>query len=197
MKAFSKFGLLLAVGLMTCAALAASAQAQVSINPDNTAIVGTATNPTINYEGTVWQCNTGTASGTTGTDSAVVDVGLTFSGNCNAAGLSATVTCNGTARLRALTANTNLGEIDRLNEGFVCELTMSGICTITFAEQELPRPVAPNRNSANLLNEGGATVIDADLDVNVTRIGSTFCGPRSGVMGISANFDLVPDVSFD
>jgi hypothetical protein len=195
MKALSKFGLLLAVGLMACAALAASAQAQVSINPDNTAIVGRATNPTFDYEGSLWRCNTATASGTTGTDSAVVDVGLTFSGNCNNHGLSFTVTCDGQARLRALTADTNLGEIDRLNEGFVCNFTISGVCTITFAEQELPIPGGVHQ--ANLLNEGGATVIDTNLDVNVTRIGSTLCGPASGVAGFLGDFDMVPDVSFD
>jgi hypothetical protein len=194
MKAFSKFGLLLAVGLMACAALAASAQAQ-TVNPDNTAIVGTATNPTLDYEGTIVRCNTGTASGTTGTDSAIVDVGLTFSGNCNIAGLAATVTCNGQARLRALTADTNLGEADELLSGFSCVVTVSGVCTVTVAAQQLP--ISGGVNSANLLNEGGATAIDANVDVNASRTGSTLCGPATGVGGFTGVYDLNPDVSFD
>jgi hypothetical protein len=148
MKAFSKFGLLLAVGLMACAALAASAQAQ-TVNPDNTAIVGTATNPTLDYEGTIVRCNTGTASGTTGTDSPIVDVGLTFSGNCNIAGLAATVTCNGQARLRALTADTNLGEIDRLNEGFVCNFTISASARSPSRSRSCPSPVASTRRTSS------------------------------------------------
>jgi len=179
---------------MACAALAASAQAQV-VNPPNTPVVGTATNPTLDYEGTIVRCNTGTASGTTGSNSPIVDVSLTFSGNCNIAGLGATVTCNGQARLRALNATTNAGEVDELLTGFSCVVTVSGVCTVTVAAQQLP--ITGGINQANLLNEGGATAIDANVDVAASRTGSSLCGPATGVGGFTGVYDLNPDVSFD
>jgi hypothetical protein len=196
MKAFSKFGLLLAVALMACAALAVSAQAQ-TINPDNTLITGTAADPTLNYEGTIVVCDTGTAIGTTGTDSAVVDVEVQFFDNCNVNGLGATVDCteDEVTRLRALTADTNLGEVDELLTGFSCVVTVPGVCTVTVGAQQLP--ISGGQNSANLLNEGGATVIDADVDVNATRVGSSLCGPTNGVMALTADYDVDPDISFD
>jgi hypothetical protein len=212
-NARSRLALQLAGTLLIAAMTAGGAQAQ-TIHPSNTTITGTAVDPTINYEGTIWVCDTGTAVGETGADLDYVNLELDFFGNCNVNGLGATITCSeasdydeedgdknplGTARLRALTGDTNLGEVDRLNEGFFCDIVITGLCTITFAEQELPIDLGGvlGANSANLLNEGGATVIDADVDVNATRVGSSLCGPTNGVMALTADYDVDPDISFD
>ena len=224
MKAHSRFGLVLAVGLIPCVAFAAVARADhgaVDINPDQTEIVGTASNPTMNYEGTVFRCDTGTARGFTNLDSDVVNVELAFAGNCNIAGLSFRVTCStasdpstndnewgevGTARLHALNPSTNDGEVDRLNTGFFCDLTIPGACIITFAAQDLPSNVdgTPGRDQADLLNEGPETpptpvddVIDSLVDVEASRTGSSLCGPAQGDFGIDNDYLLDTNVFFD
>ena len=202
MKAVSKFGLLLAAALMACAALAVGAQAQ-TINPDNTAIEGVAQNPTLNYEGTEIVCPEGTANGTTGQDSAIVDVSLTFGppGECTIAEtLPASVVCDGTAGLQATDAVNNLGIVDALNPGFLCTVTVLGVCEVTVAEQDLPSNVdgTPGRQQANLLNEGsnGDEAIDSLVDVEASSNNAT-CGPAQGDGGFSAVYELDTAVSFD
>lgn len=180
--------------------MTASAQAQV-IHPNDTDVFGQAANPTLDYEGATVVCDTGTASGHTGIDVDFVNLELEFFGNCNVSGLAATVTCTdasgtdngvGTARLQALDATTNAGTIDRLNTGFQCDVVVAGICTITVAAQELPIP--GGISEGNLLDEGGADPsIDADVDVNASRTGSTLCGPATGVGGFTGIYAVDPD----
>lgn len=201
MKAVSRFSLLLAVGLVTCAAFAASAQA-VEINPAGTLITGTADNPTLNYGSQVVQCDTGTAIGTTGDPASdVVDVEVQFQSPCSIqpVGLNASTTCaNGDfTRLRALTSDTNLGEVDELLTGFQCQVVVLGVCTITVGPQQLP--ISGGTNAANLLNEGsnGSETIAADVDVNATN-NNSLCGPTpSGTGGFAGNYVLDTAVSFD
>jgi hypothetical protein len=199
MKSLSKLGLLVAVGLLACAAMAASAQAQVDINPDNTAIVGTAESPTLNYGSALVQCDTGTAAGTTGQDSDFVDVEVQFFGNCNVNGLAAVVDCaeGDFTRLQATDATLNTGIVDALLPGFRCDVEVAGICTITVLDQDLP--ISGGGSSADLLNEGsnGLETIAADVDVNATRTGSSLCGPASGPGGFSGDYLLDTAVSFD
>jgi hypothetical protein len=200
MKVATKLGLMLSVALMAAAALAVSAQAQVDINPDNTNITGTANDPTLDYEGTEVVCDSGTAIGTTGNNSDFVDVTLDFIEPCTVGGsLNATADCgtNRDTRLRALTADTNQGEADELlaSQGFTCTVTVTGVCTITVGAQDLP--ITGGQNDADLINEGGASAINATVDVNATRSGSALCGPASGVGGFAGVYDLNPDVSFD
>jgi hypothetical protein len=224
MKALSKSGLLLVTALMACAAFAVGAQANhgaVDINPDNTEITGTASNPTLNYEGVIVRCNTGTAHGWTNNNSDIVNVELTFSGNCNIAGLSATVTCStasdpnpndnewgeiGTARLHALNPTSNTGEVDKLNTGFFCNVVVPGVCTVSVTTQDLPSNVDGNqgRVQANLLNEGAETpptpvndVIDSLVDVEASRTGSSLCGPAQGDGGFDGDYLLNKNVFFD
>jgi len=204
MKTISKFGLLLAVALMACAAVAASAQAQVAINPPNTQIIGTADSPELNYAGTIVVCDTGTAIGTTGNPSDTVDVEVQFFGNCNVNGLAATVDCAeaDVTRLRALTGDRGpsapeLGEVAALLPGFRCDVVVAGVCTITVLDQTLP--ISGGVNRADYQNEPADPLqdpsgqIDAEVDVNATRAGSSLCGPASGVGGFSGLYDLDPD----
>jgi hypothetical protein len=211
MKSVSKFGVLFAVALMACAALAVSAQAQ-TVNPDDTEITGTASNPTLDYGGTTIVCDTGTAVGRTNTDSAIVNVELEFFGNCNVGGLGATVTCSdavddpigepwnelGTAQLQATDATSNLGVVAQLNSGFFCDVVVAGICTVSVDAQDLPIP-GGGSDQANLLNEGsnGSEAIDADVDVIATN-DNTLCGPvPSGVGNFTGVYALNTAVSFD
>jgi hypothetical protein len=200
MKAASKLGLLLAVALVACTAMAVGAQAQVDIKPDNTDITGTATNPTLDYEGTTIQCNTGTAVGTTDLEASdIVNVELEFFGNCNVGGLGATVTCSdasgaddeiGTARLQATNATTNDGIVEQLNSGFSCDVVVAGICTVSVDAQELP--ITGGNDQADLLNEGsmGSEAISANVDVTATN-DNTLCGPTpSGVGNFTGVYDL-------
>ena len=223
MKAFPKAGLRLAVALAACAAFAVGAQAAhaVDIDPDNTEIRGTASNPTLNYEGTTVRCDTGTAHGFTNLNSAIVNVELTFSGNCNIAGLAATVTCStasdpnttdnewgevGTARLEALDGTTNDGRAERLNTGFFCNVVVAGVCTVSVTAQDLPSDVdgTPGRDQADLLNEGAETpptpvndVIDSLVDVEASRTGSSLCGPAQGDGGFDGDYLLDTNVFFN
>jgi len=218
MKALSKYGLLLATALVACTAFAVGAQADhevAEINPATT-ITGTASNPTLDYEGTEIVCPEGTATGTTqlGTNPVdVVNVELAFGppGECLIAGsLAASVTCStasgdndevGTARLHALSfdqgpTNPEQGEVDRLNTGFSCVVTVLGVCTVTVGAQDLT-----TNNDADLVGEGTGgdpTAINADVDVAATRTGSALCGPSSGTGGFTGSYVLDPDtVTFD
>lgn len=218
MRTLSKLGLLSAVALMACAGFEGGAQADhgaVDIHPDDTTITGTADAPTLDYEGVLYQCDTGTATGRTNIDSDIVNVELEFFGNCNVNGVGFTVSCSdasdpntgdnewdevGTARLHALNPSTNQGEFDRLNTGFQCALTYPGVCVITFAAQELPSDVDgnPGRNQADLLNEGTATPsIDAVVDFEVSRTGSSLCGPAQGDLAFTAVYALDTSIMFD
>jgi hypothetical protein len=200
MKKASKFGLLFAVALVTCAAFAAGAQA-VSINPDNTAITGTATTPTLNYGTRVVSCATGTATGTTGQDSAVVFVDIEFQEPCSIqpVGLSATAECadGEFTELEATDGNTNQGIVDELHTGFQCQVVATGVCTLNVGPQDLP--LAGGTNDADLLNEGsgGSEAINADVDVHVTN-NNTLCGPvPSGTGGFAGVYDLDTAITFD
>jgi hypothetical protein len=201
MKAASRFGLLLAVALVACTAMAVGAHAQqVDIKPDNTDITATATNPTFDYEGTTTVCNTSTAIGTTDLESTdIVNVELEFFGNCNVGGFGATVTCSdasgpvdeiGTARLQATNATTNDGIVEQLNPGFSCDFAYGGLCTVSIDAQELP--ITGGNDQADLLNEGsmGSDAISVNLDMIVTN-DNTLCGPvPSGVANLTATYDL-------
>jgi hypothetical protein len=210
MKAFSKFGLVLTVALVSVAAFAVGAQAQneVDIEPDATLITGTASSPQLDYAGTLVVCDTGTAIGTTpaATDAVQdsVDVEVQFFGNCNVNGLDATVDCAeaDVTRLHGLThdrgpTNPELGEVEALLPGFRCDVVVPGVCTITVLDQTLP--VSGGINTANLVNEGQSNAfIDADVDVNATRAGSSLCGPASGVGGFTGDYALNPtSVTFE
>ena len=98
MKAASKGVVLIAVAVSATVAMAGNAHADhgaVDIEPDNTAIAGAATNVTIDFEGTILQCDTGAVSGTTDLEvNDVVNFELEFVGNCNVGGLGANVTCS-------------------------------------------------------------------------------------------------------
>jgi hypothetical protein len=197
MKKASKFGLLFAVALVTCAAFAAGAQA-VSISPDNTTITGTADDPTLNYGTRVVQCDSGTATGTTGQDSAVVFVDIEFQEPCSIQpiGLDATAECNDGefTELEATDGNTNQGIVDELHEGFQCQVVALGVCTLTVGPQDLTA-----NNDADLLNEGsgGSEAINADVDVTVTN-NNSLCGPvPSGTGGFAGVYDLDTAITFD
>jgi hypothetical protein len=197
MKKASKFGLLFAVALVTCAAFAAGAQA-VSISPDNTTITGTADDPTLNYGTRVVQCDSGTATGTTGQDSAVVFVDIEFQEPCSIqpVGLDATAECNDGefTELEATDGNTNQGIVDELHEGFQCQVVALGVCTLTVGPQDLTA-----NNDADLLNEGsgGSEAINADVDVTVTN-NNSLCGPvPSGTGGFAGVYALDTAITFD
>jgi hypothetical protein len=197
MKKASKFGLLFAVALVTCAAFAAGAQA-VSISPDNTTITGTADDPTLNYGTRVVQCDSGTATGTTGQDSAVVFVDIEFQEPCSIQpiGLDATAECNDGefTELEATDGNTNQGIVDELHEGFQCQVVALGVCTLTVGPQDLTA-----NNDADLLNEGsgGSEAINADVDVTVTN-NNSLCGPvPSGTGGFAGVYALDTAITFD
>jgi hypothetical protein len=200
MKAFPKFGLLFAVALVACAAVAASAQA-VSISPDATPIEGIADDPTLNYGEQEVTCDTGTANGTTGTDSPTVFVDIDFQEPCGLEplGLGATTTCDDGefTELEATDGTANLGEAVELHPGFECTVVVAGICTLTVDDQTLP--FSGGSNSANLINEGsnGDEAIDADVDVEVFN-NNSLCGPvPSGSGGFAGVYELDTPVSFD
>ncbi len=95
--------------------------------------------------------------GTTGMDSDTIDVDIEFHEPCglSGSGLTAAVACadGEFTRLRALTADTNLGEVDELLAGFECTAVVPGVCTIRVGPQDLP--ISGGANSANLVDEGG------------------------------------------
>jgi opacity protein-like surface antigen len=203
MNAFSKLGLLLAVALVACAAVAASAQAVV-INPAGAQINGLATEPTLNYGEQVVTCATGTATGTLSdpaSDTVFVDVDFQEPCDLQPVNLSATADCaNGEfTELQATDATDNLGQVNELHPGFECTVVVLGICTLTVDDQELP--FMGGSRSANLLGEGGDPgdeAIDADVDVEVFN-NNALCGPTpSGSGGFAGVYELDnPDISFD
>ncbi len=199
MKKASKFGLLFAVALVTCAAFAAGAQA-VSISPDSTTITGTADNPTLNYGSRIVACDTGTATGTTGVGSPVVFVDIEFQEPCSIqpVGLDATAECadGEFTELEATDGNTDQGIVDELHEGFQCQVVALGVCTLNVGPQDLP--LSGGTNDADLLNEGsgGSEAINADVDVTVTN-NNSLCGPvPSGVGGFAGVYNLDTAIEF-
>jgi opacity protein-like surface antigen len=196
MKVVSKSGLLLAAALLACAAFAASAQAVV-INPAGTQITGEAQEPTLLYGDVLVTCTTGTAVGTTSNPASdTVNVNVQFQEPCDVNGLDAQVTCteDEVTALKALTADTNQGEVDALLTGFDCDVEVSGICTISVGAQDLSA-----NNDADLINEGsnGSETIVADVDVFATN-NNSLCGPvPSGTGNFSGNYLLDTAVSFD
>lgn len=184
MKRFSKLGLLLVVALLATAAVAMSAQAQ-TINPDATAVTGEADFPTLDYEGVPVICDTGTAAGTTGTDSdRITNLALEFFGNCGVAGiLPADVACDGTVTLIAQSASTDTGTV-HLNEGFGCEVT-TDLCVITVAG---PQTTQDNNVSLNETTD----VLSANVDVAATNDGNEICGPPSGTGNFTADYATTP-----
>jgi hypothetical protein len=139
----SRLGSALAGALLIAALAAVGAQA-VSISPDDTQLTGTADNPTFNYGTRVVQCDSATATGTTGRDSPAVFVEIEFQEPCSLqpVGLNATRECNDGefTELEATTADTNQGVVDELHEGFECRLVMSGVC-----DHDRPAGSAPSR----------------------------------------------------
>jgi hypothetical protein len=178
---------MLALALLATAAAAASAQA-VTINPDNTAVSGSATNPTLSYGGVTVVCPNGTASGTTGNNSDRFNVSLTFgpAGQCTVAGASASVSCTGTAELIALNATNDTGTAN-LNSGFNCTITVPFTCSITVAGPQNPA------DNVSLLSLNESTdVLAADVTINATRSGTSLCGPSSGSARFTANYATTP-----
>jgi hypothetical protein len=198
MKAFSKLALLVALALVASAALASSALGQVTINPDNEPVTGTADTPTLNYEGVPVECDEGVATGTTGMNTDFVDVELTFSGNCNVNGLPANdIDCDGTARLQALNATTNAGEVDSLSSDFLCEVVVPDVCTVVVAGPQT-FPLSGGVSQANLLNEGTQSPdIDAEVDVEASADNPAFCGPEEGIGGFTGLYSLNKPITFD
>jgi hypothetical protein len=199
MKGISKVGLLLAVALVACAAVAASAQAVV-INPPGTTITGIADDPILNYGEQTVTCDSGFATGTT-TDPAsdTVNVDIDFDEPCDLqpVNLSATTDCNdgNFTALKALNATTNDGEVDALLTGFQCRVVVLGVCTLTVNPQNLSA-----NNDADLVNENSPTddeAIDADVDVLVNN-NNALCGPvPSGTGGFAGLYELDEKVTFD
>jgi hypothetical protein len=202
MKLTSKLGLLAVVAVLAATAVAGAAQAQV-INPPNTAVSGVAEFPTLDYEGVLVQCDQGTADGTTGSNQSFIDLELTFSGNCNINGLGADVTCStvdpitgeGGARLTALDATTNEGTVD-LNNGFFCDVVVAGVCTVSV---DGPQDPDDSVSTAHLLGEGGPDPkIDTNVNVDAARVGSSLCGPPTGIGNFTGLYDVTPtNISVD
>jgi hypothetical protein len=184
MKAFPKVGLLVLVALLATAAVATSAQA-ISINPDNTAVSGVATDSALTYGVAFVTCDNATADGTTGLDSdRISDLVLAFDTNCAVAGVGpADVTCTGDVTLIAENASTDRGKVD-LNSGFRCDVVTT-LCTITV---QGPQTLASNTVG---LNES-TDVLNANVGVAATRVGSSLCGPASGNGSFQANYATSP-----
>jgi hypothetical protein len=184
MKAFPKVGLLVLVALLAAAAVATSAQA-VSINPDNTAVSGVSGNSSLSYGVAFVTCDTATADGNTGLDSAsITDLALTFTDNCAVAGVGpATVDCVGDVTLTAESAVTDTGTVD-LNDGFQCDVTTT-VCTITVAGPQ-------STQSGNTALDEANDVLSADVDVQASRTGSLLCGPTSGTANFTADYATSP-----
>lgn len=199
MKARSRCSLLLLVTVLGAAGVVASAQAQ-TISPDDSDVLFVAQDPT--FGGVT--CETGTLEGRTGIDEDYLNLELEFSG-CSFGGMGVTLECShasgpenefGTARLRALVATTNNGEVDRFNEDFLCFVAVPGICTLSVAEQELP--ISGGVNAADLLDEGGSNAdLDVQVDMLVTRTGSPLCGPMTGVSTWAGFYQADPSFRFD
>jgi hypothetical protein len=159
-----------------------------TFNPDDTAVHGVASNPTLSYGGVAYVCPNGTMSGTTGIDSASLRVGLSFGpvGQCTWAGSGAAITCTGTMELRALDATNDSGTAN-LDPGFDCTITIPFTCSIHVRGPQDP----PDSASLMTLNEG-TDVLSLDSTFQATRTGAALCGPPSGSFRIVANYSMSP-----
>lgn len=184
MKTFPKAGLLVVVALLATAAAATSAQA-VSINPDNTAVSGLSGNSNLTYGVAFVSCDTATADGNTGLDSdRIPDLALTFTDNCAVAGVGpATVDCVGDVTLIADPDADDTGTVE-LNDGFQCVVT-TALCTITVAG---PQTTQPKNTALDEANDN----LNANVDVQASRTGTTLCGPTSGTATFAADYATTP-----
>jgi hypothetical protein len=101
----------------------------------------------------------------------------------------------------ALNGETNVATLN-LNEGFSCDYTIPFTCRLS-----LDGPQDPNDADSvlELLNEGNAASdsIDVEVDLTMTRTGTSFCGAPRGTAVFTALYDIqeptAPDqmLSFD
>jgi hypothetical protein len=190
MRAFPKVGLLVLVALLAIAAAATSAQA-ISINPDNTAVSGVASNSNLTYGVAFVTCDNATADGTTGLDSdRITDLALAFDTNCAVAGVGpATVNCSGDVTLIAQSATTDTGTVN-LNSGFQCVVT-TAVCSITVSG---PQTTQNNNTALDEANDN----LNANVGVQATRTGLAACGPASGTATFAADYATTPsDLTID
>jgi hypothetical protein len=188
MKTFPKAGLLVVVALLATAAAATSAQA-VSINPNNTAVSGLANNSSLTYGVAFISCDTATANGTidhlTWGSDRIGDLALTFTDNCAVAGVGpATVDCVGDVTLIADPDADDTGTVE-LNDGFQCVIT-TATCTLIV---EGPQTTQPKNTFLDEPNQ----VLEADMDMQVTREGNPWCGPEEGTGSFTADYDITND----
>jgi hypothetical protein len=190
MKRLPRLGLLLAAALLATAAVAAGAQAE-TFNPDNTAVSGTASNPTLNYDGVNVICATGTVDGVTGQDSDTIEnASVDFFGPCTIAGASATVECGDGASTVNLIAQNDGGVGGTgtvvLNDDFSCVVTVPNVCSVTVVGPQT------TQDDNITLNETANTTT-ANVGVDATRQNSTFCGAAaSDQAGFSAVYATTP-----
>jgi hypothetical protein len=188
--AASRLVLLLAVALTASAAVAASAHAQAVWSPGDTPVFGSAEDTELVFGGAVITCETSSLAGTTGTDSPILDVELEFSG-CDISGLGATLICSdldpwtgdGGMRLVALDPVNDTGTID-LNPGFFCEVTVTGVCSVSID--------GPQSDVGALMLDEGTGILTIDIEAAATRSGSSLCGPTSGTAELVEEYDVGP-----
>jgi hypothetical protein len=195
----SKLGAAVVAVALAAATLAASAQGQ-TFNPDNSAVTGVAAFPTLDYEGTTWVCDIGTAEGNTGQDSSSIpDVALTFEQNCSLAGiLDVEIFCEGDTSLIAQNATANTATIE-LNQGFRCDI-VSDLCTISIEGPQTTQSGNLQLQGEDPTNPNADPKLDANVDMLATRNaqGSELCGPESGTLNFTAQYDVTPtNVSID
>jgi hypothetical protein len=193
MRRYSKLGLLVALALLVAATAATSAQA-VRFTPNNTAVFGEAQNPTLTYGVATVVCATGEVSGTTGTNSAVIEDALVnFFEPCTVAGiLPATVACPpGTEAGSPVdliaeqdVAPGGLGTV-ALEDTFECVVTVEGTCEITVVGPQDTQP-------GNLELDEGQDEVTADVDVDASREGDELCGPEEGTGNFTAVYETTP-----
>jgi hypothetical protein len=190
MKRLPKLGLLFAVALLATAAVAVGAQAE-TFNPDNTAVSGTATNPTLNYDGVNVICATGTVDGVTGQDSdTIAGASVDFFAPCTIGGATANVECGDGASTVDLIAQNDGGVGGTgtvvLNADFSCVVTVPNVCSVTVVGPQTTQ-------DDNLTLNESADTTTANVGVNATRTGSTFCGAAaSDLAGFSAVYATTP-----
>jgi hypothetical protein len=190
MKALPKVGLLFAVALLATAAVAISAQAE-TFSPDNEPVSGTATNPTLNYDGVNIICAEGTVEGTTGLDSARIDNAVVdFFEPCTIAGEDATVDCGDGSSTADLIAQNDTpaggtGTVE-LNDDFSCVVTVPDLCSVTVVGPQTTQ-------DDNLSLDEAADTVTANVGVFATRQDSPFCGgAASDQAGFSAVYETEP-----
>jgi hypothetical protein len=197
MRMISRCGRLLVVALMAIGGVAASAHAghgAVEITPPGIAIQGIADDPTLSYGEQVVTCGSGTLNGTTSDPASdILDVDVDFEEPCDIqpVGLQATTDCNDGDLMRVHALDPGTGEVDEFLPGFECRVVVTGICTLTVPEQDLPIPGGHNR--ADLVDD----TLEVDVDMIVTN-SSSLCGPiPDGVGSPRAEYELNAHIRFD